>query len=82
MATLPDPDILEWAANLDAILITHDRSTMADFAYERIVAGLRCPGVVIFDEGVAPGAFARAFAQLVEASGDGFLTDNVHWLQV
>lgn len=34
-----DPEILTWAANNERILITHDRATMPDFAYERLVIG-------------------------------------------
>jgi predicted nuclease of predicted toxin-antitoxin system len=40
-----DPDVLAWAAENDRILLTHDRATMPDFAYERIAAGLPVPGV-------------------------------------
>jgi len=28
-----DPDILAWAADNSPIVLTHDRATMADFAY-------------------------------------------------
>lgn len=34
-----DPKILEWAAFNDRIVLTHDRATMPDFAYERLVRG-------------------------------------------
>lgn len=32
-----DPIILEWAAVNNRIVLTHDRATMPDFAYNRIV---------------------------------------------
>jgi len=35
-----DPAILEWAANENRVLLTHDVSTMTYYAYERIQAGL------------------------------------------
>ncbi|SRR5258708_39362028 len=41
-----DPDILEWAANQGRIVLTHDAATMAHYAYERVKAGLRMPGVI------------------------------------
>ena len=31
-----DPAILEWAASNERILLTHDRATMPDFAYQRL----------------------------------------------
>ncbi|MCU0570466.1 MAG: DUF5615 family PIN-like protein [Oculatellaceae cyanobacterium Prado106] len=41
-----DPTILEWAANEQRILLTHDVATITDFAYERVRNGLPMPGVV------------------------------------
>ena len=32
-----DPSILAWAADNGRIILTHDRATMPDFAYERLV---------------------------------------------
>jgi hypothetical protein len=46
LARALDPRILEWAAAEERILLTHDRSTMPDFAYDRVRLGLRMPGVV------------------------------------
>jgi predicted nuclease of predicted toxin-antitoxin system len=31
-----DPDILEWAANENRVVLTHDAATMAGFAYDRV----------------------------------------------
>lgn len=42
-----DPTILAWAAANDRILLTHDRATIPDFAYERVVAGESMPGVFV-----------------------------------
>ena len=43
----PDPDILAWAAAEARILLTHDRETMQDFAYQRVKAGQLMPGVFL-----------------------------------
>src|SRR5262245_30550605 len=40
-----DPAVLEWAAGQGRILITHDISTLARHAFDRIAAGVRMPGV-------------------------------------
>ena len=41
-----DAVILEWAANEERVVLTHDAATMAYFAYERVKAGLSMPGVI------------------------------------
>lgn len=40
-----DATILEWAAQEDRILLTHDVTTITKYAYERINDGLPMPGV-------------------------------------
>jgi hypothetical protein len=45
IAGMHDPAILTWAAENDRIVLTHDRATMPKFAYERVVAGSKMPGV-------------------------------------
>ena len=40
-----DPSVLEWAAREKRILLTHDISTLVGFAFERVAAGRRMPGV-------------------------------------
>jgi predicted nuclease of predicted toxin-antitoxin system len=42
-----DPEILAWAASENRILLTHDRDTMPDFAYDRVRAGEPMPGVFL-----------------------------------
>lgn len=44
-----DEEILEWAAEHDRVVLTHDRSTMPDWAYERMVRGLSMPGMFVID---------------------------------
>ena len=40
------PEILEWAANEDRVLLTHDVTTITKYAYERVEAGKYMLGVV------------------------------------
>jgi hypothetical protein len=40
-----DAAVLEWAAQEDRILLTHDVTTITKYAYERISDGLPMPGV-------------------------------------
>jgi hypothetical protein len=41
-----DPNILEWAAKEDRILLTHDVATIMKYAYDRVRQGLPMTGVV------------------------------------
>ena len=46
LAGADDPDILAWAAQNNRIVLTHDRATMPDYAYERVAAGEAMPLLV------------------------------------
>jgi hypothetical protein len=48
----PDPDVLEWAAKENRVLITHDRNTITKFAYQRVMDGKSMPGVIEVDRSV------------------------------
>jgi hypothetical protein len=43
----PDSRILEWAAEHDYIILTHDVNTMRGYFYERINTGLPVPGLFL-----------------------------------
>jgi Domain of unknown function (DUF5615) len=45
-----DPDILDWAARNDRIVLTHDRATMPDFAYERLLKGVQMSGLFVIND--------------------------------
>jgi predicted nuclease of predicted toxin-antitoxin system len=40
-----DPSVLQWAADQGRILVTHDISTLAKYAFDRTAAGQPMPGV-------------------------------------
>lgn len=42
-----DQIILEWAATNNRIVLTHDRATMPDFAYERLLQGAPMSGLFV-----------------------------------
>lgn len=46
MVHASDPDLLDWLASENRILLTHDVETIPGFAYERVRAGLPFPGVI------------------------------------
>jgi predicted nuclease of predicted toxin-antitoxin system len=45
LAGASDPMVLEWAAEEDRVLLTHDVNTITAFAYQRIEQGSPMPGV-------------------------------------
>ena len=52
MTHAPDPVVLEWAAQENRVLLTHDRNTITKFAYQRVVDGKPMPGVIEADRSV------------------------------
>ena len=42
----PDTDVLQWAAQENRVLLTHDQNTLTKFAYQRVVEGKRMSGVI------------------------------------
>ena len=50
LQAVDDPSILEWAATNNRIILTHDRATMPDFAYERLVKGVQMSGLFVVND--------------------------------
>jgi len=55
MYTKPDSELLDWAAEQNRILLTHDAETIPGFVNERLKEELYMPGVIIVRETVAIG---------------------------
>jgi predicted nuclease of predicted toxin-antitoxin system len=45
-----DPVVLEFAAQHNLILLTHDERTMSNDAFARLAAGLSFPGVIVVSQ--------------------------------
>jgi hypothetical protein len=45
-----DAAVLAWAADNDRIILTHDRATMPEHAYQRVVAGDAMPGLWVISD--------------------------------
>ncbi len=50
LAGAEDPDILAWAAENNRIILTYDRASMSDYAYERVAQGQAMVGVFILND--------------------------------
>jgi len=51
----PDPIVLAWSAAEGRILLTHDRDTIPNFAYDRVRAGEPMPGVFLVSDRMPKG---------------------------
>lgn len=76
----PDPMVLDWAARQGRVLLTHDVRTLPGHAYERIVAGLPMPGVVVASRGTASSQILDDLSLLVQLSRDGEWEGQVLYL--
>ena len=64
----PDPDVLEWAAQQERIVLTHDVETMVGYAHARVAAGLPMPGVIIARDTLPLGQVVADLLIILEAS--------------
>ena len=63
-----DPVILEWAASQDRIVLTHDRATMPDFAYARVLNGLPMAGLFVISDRLAVGSIIEELLFIASCS--------------
>lgn len=75
-----DPEILEWAAVHDYILLTHDRATMPAFAFKRVTAEQPMPGVFVVNDRIALRQAIDEILFLVEFSEQGEWNQSVVYL--
>ena len=75
-----DPTVLAWAASEGRIVITHDRKTLAGFAYDRVRAGLSMPGVIEVPLHLSIGQTIEELLMFVVASRDDEWEGQVRYL--
>ncbi len=80
LAGTSDPDVLTWAAEEDRIILTHDRATMPDFAYERLATGDRMPGVCVLDIRFPAGRAIQEILLIVACTEQDEWLDRVIYL--
>ena len=73
-----DPTILEWAAQNDRILLTQDVSTVTRYAYERVRAGKKMPGVIEVPQTMQIGEAVQEIL-LVALAGENRDFENQVW---
>jgi hypothetical protein len=80
LSSADDPIVLEWAAQEERVLLTHDVSTITRYAFERVRAGKPMPGVFEISRSVPIGRAIEDVLLLAECSLDGEWEGQVRYL--
>ena len=75
-----DPIILEWAAQEERILLTHDVSTITRYAYERLAENLPMPGVIEVNTEVSIGKAIKDILLIDECGVSKDLEGQIYYL--
>lgn len=75
-----DPTVLEWSAQEERILLTHDVTTITRYAYERVRAGKPMPGVFEVGRDVSIGIAIEDIFLIAECSVEGEWEGQVRYL--
>lgn len=75
-----DPTVLEWSAQDDRILLTHDVATITRYAYARIAEGKPMPGVIEVTSDAPIGRVIEDIILLLSCSLDGELEGQIFYL--
>ena len=80
IAGASDPELLEWAARENRIVISRDKATLTDFAFERIHQGLTMPGVITLTRDLAIGQLLKELTLIVECMASEELENRVYYI--
>jgi hypothetical protein len=75
-----DPSVLQWAADQRRIIVTHDISTLAKHAFDRIAAGQPMPGLFEVRSDAPVGQAIDDLILLAECSFEGEWEGQVRFL--
>lgn len=75
-----DYAVLEWAAQEDRVLLTHDVRTITQYAYERVDAGQLMPGVFEVSPDMSIGRAIEDILLLAKYSLDGEWEGQIRYL--
>ena len=76
----PDPQVLEWTATQDRILLTHDLKTMPDYAYDRINNDKLMPGLFAIPRNASFDQIVNDLVLIIEGSKPEEWKDRVEYL--
>jgi predicted nuclease of predicted toxin-antitoxin system len=77
LTATPDQTILAWAAAEGRVVLTHDRETMPNFAYDRVRAGQPMPGIFLVSDLMPKGQAIEEILLAVQCLSPGECTGFV-----
>jgi hypothetical protein len=80
LAGADDPTVLEWAAQENRVLLTHDVATVTRYAYERIAVGQAMTGVIEVTFDASIGRVIEDLLFILDCSLDGELEGQIYYL--
>lgn len=80
LSGVDDPTVLEWAAQEERIVLTHDVATMTTFAYQRIQERWPMPGLFEVSRRVPVGVAIEEIILIAECSFEGEWEGQVRFL--
>jgi len=75
-----DPMVLEWAAQENRILLSHDVATITKYAYQRIESARLMPGVIEIHQALPIGLAIDDIVLLAEASSENEWNNQILYL--
>jgi len=75
-----DPTVLEWAAQENRILLSHDVATITRYAYERMAAGKPMTGVIEVTFDAPIGRVIEDLLLILDCSLSGELEGQIYYL--
>jgi hypothetical protein len=80
LITRPDTEVLEWAANENRVVLTHDVTTMSKHAFDRVNQILPMPGVIEISQDVPIGEAIEELVLIAECSLENEWENRVIYL--
>ena len=80
LSGISDPDLLAWASNAQRVVLTHDVTTLRQFAEDRVHEGRPMPGVFEVGEHLSIREAIEDLLLLAECSLDGEWEGQVRFL--
>lgn len=77
---ISDSGVLEAAAVLEALLVSHDTRTMPVYFDQRLKAGMSSPGVLLASQRVPIGEVIEALVLIWSCSGPSDWVNRIHYL--
>ena len=80
LSGMPNPAVLEAAAQNGMVLLTHDRKTMIGYACERLKSGNRMPDMLVIPTSLSVGDAIAGIVLIAECSRDDEWEGQVRYL--